>query len=236
MLTAAFATVSAFSRVSRRTIPCHHLYSAVHLEDHVIEENTKDWVRRVVVGWNLCPFAEKPLREGNLDIEIVRGRDEKMILSTVLSASLSRSDNPGTTIVVAPECCPDNFRGYLEFVETLQEDLFPEYDLTGIVQIAPFHPLFEFEDSDGADTYTNKSPHPMFHALREEEVGHAVQFLNGDSSIVWRRNVDLLESLEDCFGGDKLDKIIRDGPSDDKDTTLLKGLLRKHRFRLPGTS
>ena len=157
------------------------------------------------------------------------GRDKKMILSTVLSASLSRSYNPGTTIVV--------LSGKLSGLSGVcGENLFPEYDLTGIVQIAPFHPLFEFEDSDGADTYTNKSPHPMFHALREEEVGHAVQKLNGDSSIVWRRNVDLLESLEDCFGGDKLDKIIRDGPSDDKDTTLLKGLLRKHRFRLPGTS
>ena len=72
-----------------------------------------------------------------------------MILSTVLSASLSRSYNPGTTIVV--------LSGKLSGLSGVcGENLFPEYDLTGIVQIAPFHPLFELEDSDSVDTYTNK--------------------------------------------------------------------------------
>ena len=75
-------------------------------------------------------------------------------------------------------------------------------NLHGIVQLAPFHPQFVFEGSapDGIDNYTNRSPYPMFHILREDEVSRAVDKLDGDAGKVWRRNIDLLEMMVDRFG------------------------------------
>lgn len=204
-------------------------FSTVHLTDSEIESVTRDWFERIVVGWNLCPFADRPNREGNLKLEIVRGTNEEEILATVLGEAIVRQDRSGTTLVIAPECCPTSFEDYLAYCTALEEDLLPRHGLENDLQIAPFHPLFEFADSTGADVWTNRSPYPTFHILREEEVSVAVDKLDGDSSKVWKRNIELLQDLEEVLGGgDELEKAVRDPTNVHAEE--IRTVLAKHRF------
>lgn len=160
-------------------------------KNDVIESTSIEWIKKVVIGYNLCPFADKPLRENKLKVSVVRGDNDQHVAAAVVYELIARSDENqhGTTIVIAPECYPDDFHTYMSLVQNIEEDVMDEHDLHGVVQIAPFHPQFEFEGSgaDGVDNYTNRSPYPMFHILRENEVAGAVDKLGGDASKVRRR-------------------------------------------------
>lgn len=157
----------------------------------------------MVIGYNLCPFAEKPRKEGNLSIVVVRGDDDELVAGTVAYHLVGQSTRKGTTVVVAPEYFPDDFEEYLNLLRYMEDQVVDELDLRGIMQIAPFHPLFKFDGSgEGADNFTNRSPYPFFHLLREDEVSAAVEKLGNDSSKVWGRNIKLLETIEKRFGRD----------------------------------
>lgn len=178
-----------------------------------IKKTTLNWIKNVVIRLNLCPFAERPLRENKVKVTVVRGSDDEIVAAAVVHELISRSDeqHEGTTIVVAPEFYPDDFERYMDLVQYIEDDVMEEHDLHGLVQIAPFHPNFEFSGSggDGVDNYTNRSPYPIFHILRENEVGLAVDKLGGDASKVWQRNVNLLEGMDKKFGRDGVKKIMK---------------------------
>jgi hypothetical protein len=207
--------------------------SPLHKDDETDDDNdairktSLDWIKKVVIGLNLCPFAERPLRENKLKVSVVRGSDDEYVAAAVVYELISRSDeqHEGTTVVVAPDFYPDDFERYMDLVQYIEDNVMEEHELHGLVQIAPFHPKFVFSGSerDGVDNYTNRSPHPMFHILRENEVGLAVDKLGGDASRVWQRNVDLLEGMDKKFGREGVKEImsgkILDGVKD-----LLRGI------------
>lgn len=186
--------------------------------DEVVQCNTLGWIRDIVVGLNLCPFAAHSLASDKLSVLVARGDDDESVIASVLLELILRVETPGTTVVVAPECHPDNFLEYLEVANCI-ESLMDEHELTGDVQLATFHPSFEFGGSgpDGVDNYTNRSPYPMFHILREEEVGAAVDKLNGDAGKVWRRNVTLMELMEDRLGRQGVADVMACNPEGKKD-------------------
>lgn len=176
--------------------------------------DTLDWLEGVVIGYNLCPFAEAPMLRSELGIEVVVGTDQTEILAAVLAECLRlrKSDARGTALVVCPDLCPNNFLAFLEVYNILVEGVLPDQELDETIQIAPFHPLFLFgnndddweggdnnDEDDAIDNYTNRSPHPIFHVLREAEVEKAVDALDGNAEKVWQRNVDLLQAMEDLF-------------------------------------
>lgn len=211
--------------------PPWHIHSSVHLQCDVIETQTRQWVQRVVIGWNLCPFADHPFRSQKLTIPVIRGDDDEVILAFCADEIFARQHTPGTTLVVAPECHPTDFLSFLNLVTAL-EDFLEDQGMDQDLQIAPFHPLFEFADSQGVSTYTNRSPYPMFHLLRQKEVTKAVNKLNGDSSIVWQRNIDLLEDLEkemDIETG--VAKLVR-GEGTEEQEKLLQEVLKRHCLRI----
>jgi len=168
-------------------------------KNDVIESTSIEWIKKVVIGYNLCPFADKPLRENKLKVSVVRGDNDQHVAAAVVYELIARSDENqhGTTIVIAPEYYPNDFHTYMSLVQYIEEDVMDEHDLHGVVQIAPFHPQFEFEGSgiDGVDNYTNRSPYPMFHILRENEVAGAVDKLGGDASKVRSRVVCTYRSV-----------------------------------------
>jgi uncharacterized protein len=195
-------------------------------ENVEIERAVRHWLEKVVTGLNLCPFAERPLRTKNqLKIHIVRGNDEHVLLSSMLCALLLQKERDGTTLVVCPECHANDFVEYLN-VLNLMEVMLEDHDLVGHLQIAPFHPLFEFEgsssssskngnnDDDDAmlqnvDNYTNRAPYPIFHILREDEVEQAVEMLQGDAGRVWKRNVRLLENMYQELGAKDYQRVMK---------------------------
>jgi hypothetical protein len=201
-------------------------------EDNHIRENTQAWLKRVVIGMNLCPFAERPSREGKLKIEVIRGNDEEVIFMHVLTELMKRQDSPGTTLLVCPECYPDDFENYLGMVSWIENDLMDE-DLAEKVQIAPFHPLFQFEGSgpEAVDNWTNRSPYPIFHILREEEVTKAVDMLEGDAGKVWKRNVNLLHALEDELGPEAVQRVMQ-GQADVDEKVKSQAILRRFKLQL----
>ncbi|ACI65320.1 predicted protein [Phaeodactylum tricornutum CCAP 1055/1] len=199
-----------------------------------IDAQTRVWLQRVVIGMNLCPFAERPMKEGKLKIEVVRGRDEQVIVSVVLQELLERVAEPGTTLVVCPDLHPTSFESFLEVVSMIDNGLIPDHqELVDTVQVAPFHPLFQFEgsDNDAVDNWTNRSPYPMFHILREDEVSKAVDLLQGDAGKVWRRNVNLLTAMEEELGTVTVEELMT-GKADDASQSKLQSLLRRFRVKV----
>eukprot|EP00978_Attheya_sp_CCMP212_P000408 scaffold805_cov45-Attheya_sp.AAC.4 len=185
--------------------------SVCQLSDGEVEKECMDWIQRVVVGLNLCPFADKPMRQNKLKAMVVRGTDPLAIATAIVEEMLIRTDSPGTTVIISPDFFPHDFSSYLNFVQELEGDAMEKLDLHGKVQLAPFHPNFEFDGSgpDGVDNLTNRAPHPIFHILREEEVSQAVDKIGGDASRVWQRNVNLLDTLERELGRDAVNQIMK---------------------------
>jgi hypothetical protein len=181
------------------------------VDDEDVEEITMQWVRRVVVGLNLCPFAERPLQTQKLACRVLRGSDDDLTAKHVLFEAHRRVDVPGTSLMVCPECHPDDFLQYLDLLHAIEEAI-AEAGLEGAIQVAPFHPLFRFEGSkvDDPGDWTNRSPFPMFHILREGEVTQAAQrALDGDAGKVWMRNVDLLEELHEELGPETFESVMK---------------------------
>jgi hypothetical protein len=198
-------------------------------QDKKMVERTLDWLQRVVIGLNLCPFADKPFKDGNVHVEVIDGSDQVEILSRVLAECFVRQNKPGTSLMVCPELFPSNFDSFLEVYNMLQEGVLVEHELTEDLQVAPFHPFFEFDGSgsDGIDNYTNRSPYPIFHILREEEVEHAVDLLDGDAGKVWKRNVRLLEELDSTFDRSQVEQLMSGQPQEEEYRKAVKAILRK---------
>jgi hypothetical protein len=114
-----------------------------------------------------------------------------------------------TALMIVPDLFPSNFLSFLEVYNMIQDGVLVDNDLTQSIQVAPFHPDFEFEGAgENIDNFTNRSPYPIFHILREEEVSVAVDALHGDSEKVWKRNIQLLEELEETLGRERTKDIV----------------------------
>lgn len=150
----------------------------IDLEQRVRIE-TLAWVERMVVGLDLCPFARAPLEAGRLRVAVSTCEDPRELL-TVVDDELDRllGAEPGeheTTLIVHPRCLVD-FDEYNDFLDEADR-LLELRELSGVVQIASFHPDYRFVDSavDDLANYTNRSPYPMLHLLRESSVSRAVE-------------------------------------------------------------
>ncbi len=155
-------------------------------EDTVAALRTRRWLERVVVAENLCPFAGRALRRG--EVRIVAAAFDASGLLTTLAAEadvLARAapsdaaDAPTVLLVVAPDAhgrtpldALDDFLDVLAMAEALLEELGHE----GVLQLASFHPdyAFEGEPADDPANATNRAPYPTLHLLRESAVAAAV--------------------------------------------------------------
>jgi len=239
-----------------KSIELQNVLSKNPPEDHKVLTDVFNWVQRVVIGLNLCPFAEKPFRtisNGTMKFEVIQGQDEEEIIRQVLAECFVRTTKPGTSLLICPGLHPSDFESFLEVQNILSDGVLVDNELTDDIQIAPFHPLFEFaaaeddgnkdtDGSEGFDNYTNRSPYPIFHILREEEVSKAVDLLDGDSSKVWSRNVDLLEELGETLGKTEFKMLLSggldidlEGQDDQNMKTKLQEILKKFRTTRPGS-
>lgn len=156
------------------------------------------WLRGVVIGLNLCPFAAPVLKGDRLGL-VVSGavKDDELFLD--LQGELDRilstpAETLSTTILAAPRCLP-TFDEYLNFLDAA-ESLLDGEGLRGVLQIASFHPLYTFEgEGEGRSAYTNRAPYPLFHILREAEVGQAIAS-HPDPRAIPTQNIQRLESLD----------------------------------------
>ena len=161
-----------------------------------ITARVERWVEAVVIGLNLCPFASSALRRGQLNI-IVSDSD---IMAECLQQladeadALVAGDLQATTLFVLPEGFAD-FDDYLDLL-AMAEALIEDIGLEEQVQVASFHPEYQFEDTDydDAENWTNRAPYPILHLLTEDSVSRAVDS-HPDPEGIPDANIDKLEDM-----------------------------------------
>ncbi|OFN87394.1 DUF1415 domain-containing protein [Neisseria sp. HMSC064E01] len=172
-----------------------------------VTDHTRQWLEKAVIGLNLCPFAKAPHVKNLVRISVSQARHLDGFLEDLDRELQLLGDTPAdeleTTLLVHPTLFPDfdTFNQMLDIADAAVVD----NGLEGIVQIAPFHPDFQFEgtDSDDIGNYTNRSPYPTLHLIREDSIAKAAQAFP-DASAIFERNIALLEKIGH-EGWDKLD-------------------------------
>lgn len=157
-----------------------------------VEAGTRQWLNEVVVGLNLCPFARREVDAGRVRFAISSHVDPEALLLDFAS-ELNRLENEpqiATTLLVFAQGVPDFF-DYLDLLDMAQAWL-EEQGLEGEYQLASFHPDYLFADSaaDDAANYTNRSPWPIIHLLREASVEQAIAS-HPDTARIPERNIRL---------------------------------------------
>jgi hypothetical protein len=156
---------------------------------------TREWIEKVVVGLELCPFAAQPLREGRVRIQVSEATTPEDLASDLASELARLEREPAaeleTTLLVHPRVLLafEDYNRFLDVADMLLEEL----GLVGAIQIASFHPGYRFAGAppDDPANATNRSPHPMLHLLREESVADAVRS-HPDPLGIPRRNAEKL--------------------------------------------
>ncbi len=141
-----------------------------------IIQQTKNWVEEIVIGLDLCPFASQPFQNETIEYTVNAGDSIEQHLQQ-LADSFSRLDESAvieTSLLIYPEAYQkfDNYLELLDYANQLLEDL----NYTGSYQIASFHPDYQFEGSteNDASNFSNRSPYPMLHLIREADLEKAI--------------------------------------------------------------
>jgi hypothetical protein len=151
---------------------------------------TREWLERAVIGLNLCPFAKAVHVRGQVRYVVSDATDLESLLADLLHELRVLADaDPEvveTTLLIHPHVLGD-FLDYNDFLDVADAAL-ESLDLEGVLQVASFHPAYQFAgtDPDDAANCTNRSPYPMLHLLREESVARAVEAFPDPDAIVER--------------------------------------------------
>ena len=160
--------------------------------------DTVRWLERAVIGLNLCPFAKAPHVKGQIHYVLSEAkgleglRDE--LIEQLQALAAMPAEERETVLLFVPQMLQD----FLEFNDFLDEAdaVLEELDMEGVFQVASFHPQFQFADTEPDDigNFTNRSPYPTLHLLREDSVDKAVAAFP-DASQIYERNMQVLEAL-----------------------------------------
>jgi uncharacterized protein len=168
------------------------------IDEPIAIARTRAWVDGAVIGLNLCPFAKAVQTRGQIryavsqasDIEVLLG-DLENEMRTLVEADPAEID---TTLLIHPAVLRDflEFNDFLGLADRLLEQL----DLTGVLQVASFHPAFQFAGTSARDigNATNRSPYPTLHLLREESVDRAVAAFP-QAEAIYEKNIRTLTEL-----------------------------------------
>ncbi|MBB2932066.1 DUF1415 domain-containing protein [Paraburkholderia silvatlantica] len=171
---------------------------ALSPEHAAILEATRHWLTRAVIGLNLCPFAKSVHVKNQIRYVISEATDLEGVLTdlerelqTLAEADAADID---TTLLILPRALADfaDFNDAAWFAERLVQQL----RLEGTLQVASFHPQFQFEgtEPDDIENYTNRAPYPILHLLREASIERAVEAFP-DAADIYERNQETLRRL-----------------------------------------
>ena len=156
---------------------------------------TRAWVDRAVIGLNLCPFAKAPQAKGLVRYVVSHATDPAALLADLIAELERLAESPAekleTTLLIHPQVLTD-FADYNDFIE-VAEDTVAELDLEGVLQVASFHPQYQFADtaSDDVGNATNRSPFPTLHLIREDSIDRAVQAFP-EAELIYETNIATL--------------------------------------------
>lgn len=166
--------------------------------DDAVVRDTRRWLERAVIGLNLCPFAKAVHVKGLVHYAVSGARDAGGALHDV-AAELDAlaavdPDVRDTTLLIAPHCLDD----FLDFNDVLgrAQRIVRKRGLEGMIQLASFHPRYQFAQTEEDDitNFTNRSPYPVIHLLREDSIDRAVQAFP-QAEAIYEANMRTLREL-----------------------------------------
>ena len=161
-------------------------------------EDTQKWLLEAVVGLNLCPFAKAVVVKDMVRYRVCASANPADVLAMLREElrhlAEADPDQLDTTLLIAPKALPD----FLDFNEFLADcdDVLIDLALDGVLQVADFHPRYQFggTDVDDIENFTNRTPYPTLHLLREASMDKAVEAYP-DASLIFERNMEVLNKL-----------------------------------------
>lgn len=166
-------------------------------DDCIISE-TQNWLTRAVIGLQLCPFAKAVHLKEQIRYVVSRDNDPEALLTTLrrelLHLTQADPQHEETTLLIHPHVLGD-FLDYNHFLDAAEMTLV-DLELEGVLQIASFHPDYQFAGTRPQDieNYTNRSPFPVLHLLRESSIEEAMRNFDGADAIV-DRNIATMQRL-----------------------------------------
>ena len=160
--------------------------------------DTVNWLEKAVIGLNLCPFAKGVHVKDQIHYVVSTAQDAEGVahdLHRELEAlAEANPDKRDTTLLILPQALHD-FLDFNDFLE-IADEMIDELDLGGILQVASFHPLFQFEGTtvDDVTNCTNRAPYPILHLLREESIDKAVEAFP-EADAIYEKNMETLGAL-----------------------------------------
>jgi hypothetical protein len=165
--------------------------------DQIIAD-TQHWLERAVIGLNLCPFAKAVHVKKQIRYVVSSATTPEDLLKELINEleflAETSSEKIDTTLLIHPHVLTD-FLDYNDFLDVADETL-EELDLAGELQVASMHPQYQFADTqpDDMENYTNRSPYPTLHLLRESSVDKAVAaFPEADQ--IFEKNIETMKKL-----------------------------------------
>lgn len=169
--------------------------------------HTRRWIDKVVIGLNLCPFARAPQHQGLIRYVVSNALDHEALTRDLQSELQYLAEVPlsevETTILIHPHVL-QNFMDYNFFLQETDYVL-KNMQLEGVIQIASMHPEYQFAgtDSEDAENFTNRSPYPLLHLIREESLDSALSSYKNPERIP-ERNIRIMEK----YGTNKMQLIL----------------------------
>jgi hypothetical protein len=179
----------------------------LNADDDEIIAATRRWVDRAVIGLNLCPFAKAVQVKDQVRYVVAQAATPEALLELFMDELQALSDaDPeqiDTTLIIHPYVLNDflDFNEFLDVADVAIEDM----HLDGELQVASFHPDYQFADTDPNDisNFTNRAPYPILQLLREDSIDRAVEAFP-DAAEIFEKNIETLDQLGHA-GWDKLD-------------------------------
>lgn len=179
----------------------------LNADDDAIVAATRKWLERAVIGLNLCPFAKSVYVKEQVRYVVSNATTPEQLLETLMDELQRLSDTSpeqiDTTLLIHAFVLND-FEDYNEFLDVADVAV-EDMQLDGELQVASFHPDYQFADSDANDisNYTNRAPYPILHLLREDSIARAVDAFP-EAEEIFEKNIATMEKLGH-EGWDKLD-------------------------------
>ena len=168
------------------------------MSDEDVIAAMRQWIEKAVIGLNLCPFAKAVYVKNQVRFVVSHAPHLDGLLEDLDREldylATADPETVETTLLIHPTLLPD-FLDFNDFMQ-LAEAAVDEHGLDGVIQIASFHPRFQFEDTapDDMGNFTNRAPFPALHLLREASIERAVADFP-EAETIYARNIETLEAL-----------------------------------------
>lgn len=168
------------------------------MQPQVVIEKTRQWISQMVIGLGFCPFAQRVFDNEKIRYVVSQASDSPGLIKELEfeleGLNTAPRDKVETTLIIMPSLLKD-FLDFNDFT-SIADECVGDLGLRGVIQIASFHPLYQFEgtDKDSPENYTNRSPFPILHLLREISITE-LNMSETELQEIPKRNIETLTKM-----------------------------------------